>query len=65
MNTRKIPLNVVVAPASGAVLEAPPVLIASEHSVDYHLWPLRHRRAACRRGPSSRVPDPLQKLRIV
>ena len=33
MNTRKIPLNVVVAPASGAVLEAPPVLIASEHSV--------------------------------
>ena len=35
MNTRKIPLNVVTAPASGAVLEAPPVLIASEHSVDY------------------------------
>ena len=35
MNTRKIPLNVVVAPASGAVLEAPPVLIASEHSVDF------------------------------
>jgi hypothetical protein len=31
--TCKIPLNVVTAPTSGAVLEAPPVLIASEHSV--------------------------------
>ena len=34
MDIHKIPLNV-VAPASGAVLEAPPVLLASEHSVDY------------------------------
>ena len=35
MNTRKIPLRVVIAPAVGVVLEAPPVLVASEHSVDY------------------------------
>jgi len=35
MDTRKIPLRVVSAPPVGVVLEAPPVLIASEHSVDY------------------------------
>ena len=35
MTVRKIPLKVVTAPAIGIVLEAPPVLIASEHSVDY------------------------------
>ena len=36
MDTCKIiPLRVVIAPAVGVVLEAPPVLIASEHSVDY------------------------------
>jgi DNA-directed RNA polymerase subunit RPC12/RpoP len=35
MNTREIPLNIVTAPASGAVLEAPSALIVSEHSVDY------------------------------
>jgi DNA-directed RNA polymerase subunit RPC12/RpoP len=32
---RKIPLKLVAAPAVGVVLEAPPVLKASEHSVDY------------------------------
>jgi DNA-directed RNA polymerase subunit RPC12/RpoP len=31
----RIPLKVVIAPAVGVVLEAPPVLRASEHSVDY------------------------------
>ena len=35
MRTRKIPLKVVIAPAVGVVLAAPPVLMASEHSVDY------------------------------
>jgi predicted RNA-binding Zn-ribbon protein involved in translation (DUF1610 family) len=35
MTTRKIPLKVVTAPAIGVVWEAPPVLTASEHSVDY------------------------------
>jgi predicted RNA-binding Zn-ribbon protein involved in translation (DUF1610 family) len=35
MTDRKIPLKVVIAPAVGVVLEAPPVLKASEHSVDY------------------------------
>jgi DNA-directed RNA polymerase subunit RPC12/RpoP len=35
MATPKIPLKVVPAPAVGAVLEAPPVLKASEQSVDY------------------------------
>jgi DNA-directed RNA polymerase subunit RPC12/RpoP len=35
MRTRKIPLKVVIAPAIGVVVEAPPVLVASEHSVDY------------------------------
>jgi hypothetical protein len=33
--TPRIPLKVVIAPAVGVVLKAPPVLIASEHSVDY------------------------------
>ena len=35
MNARQIPLKVVSAPAIGVVLSAPPVLRASEHSVDY------------------------------
>jgi predicted RNA-binding Zn-ribbon protein involved in translation (DUF1610 family) len=35
MPTRKISLKVVVAPKTGHVLDAPPVLKASEHSVDY------------------------------
>ncbi len=35
MNTRKISLKVVVAPKKGHVLDAPPVLVASDHSVDY------------------------------
>ena len=35
MTTHKIPLKVVTAPAIGVVLEAPPVLVASEHSVEY------------------------------
>jgi predicted RNA-binding Zn-ribbon protein involved in translation (DUF1610 family) len=33
--TPKISLRVVHAPAVGVVLDAPPVLVASEHSVDY------------------------------
>jgi uncharacterized Zn finger protein (UPF0148 family) len=33
--TTRIPLKVVTAPAIGVVLEAPPALVASEHSVDY------------------------------
>ena len=33
--TPRIPLKVVIGPAVGVVLKAPPVLIASEHSVDY------------------------------
>jgi len=35
MTARKIPLTLVTAPAIGVVLEAPPVLMASENSVDY------------------------------
>jgi DNA-directed RNA polymerase subunit RPC12/RpoP len=35
MTTRKISLRVIVAPATGVVLDAPPVLKASDHSVDY------------------------------
>ena len=31
MTSPKIPLKVVIAPAIGVVLEAPPVLMASEH----------------------------------
>jgi hypothetical protein len=34
MTARKIPLKVVTAPAIGVVLQAPPVLMASEHSVE-------------------------------
>ena len=63
MTSRKIALHVVTAPAVSVVLDAPPVLMASEHSVDY-LRPLRHHPVARRRGPSSRDPDPLHKLRI-
>lgn len=35
MTSRKIGLKVVPAPGIGHVLDAPPVLMASEHSVDY------------------------------
>jgi DNA-directed RNA polymerase subunit RPC12/RpoP len=35
MTDRKIPLQVVTAPSVGVVLNAPPVLRASDHSVDY------------------------------
>ena len=35
MTTRKIALKVANAPSIGVILEAPPVLMASEHSVDY------------------------------
>jgi DNA-directed RNA polymerase subunit RPC12/RpoP len=33
--TRKISLKVIAAPATGPILEAPPVLSASDQSVDY------------------------------
>ena len=32
---KKISLTAVIAPAFGIVLDAPPVLVASDHSVDY------------------------------
>jgi DNA-directed RNA polymerase subunit RPC12/RpoP len=35
MSDRKVRLKVVTAPSIGHILEAPPVLRASEHSVDY------------------------------
>ena len=35
MTTCTIPLKVVTAPKVGVVLDAPPVLKASDHSVDY------------------------------
>jgi len=35
MIARKVALRVVTAPPVGIVMEAPPVLMASEHSVDY------------------------------
>jgi DNA-directed RNA polymerase subunit RPC12/RpoP len=35
MTFKKIPLEVVTAPAIGVALDAPPVLMASEQSVDY------------------------------
>jgi DNA-directed RNA polymerase subunit RPC12/RpoP len=35
MISRKMALHVVATPTVGVVLEAPPVLMASEHSVDY------------------------------
>ena len=35
MATRKVSLKVVIASKTGVLLEAPPVLKASEHSVDY------------------------------
>ena len=41
MTYRKISLKVVTAPATGLVLHAPPVLVASDHSVDYTCGPWR------------------------
>jgi DNA-directed RNA polymerase subunit RPC12/RpoP len=35
MSNRKVSLKAVSAPFIGHVLDAPPVLIASDHSVDY------------------------------
>jgi DNA-directed RNA polymerase subunit RPC12/RpoP len=35
MTNPKISLKVVIAPAIGLVLHAPPMLVASDHSVDY------------------------------
>jgi predicted RNA-binding Zn-ribbon protein involved in translation (DUF1610 family) len=35
MTTRKIALKLVATPSKGIALEAPPVLKASDHSVDY------------------------------
>ena len=35
MTTKKVSLKAVNAPAIGVVLPAPPVLTASDHSVDY------------------------------
>ena len=35
MPDRKINLKVITAPATGIVLDAPPVLRASEHSIDF------------------------------
>jgi DNA-directed RNA polymerase subunit RPC12/RpoP len=35
MTSRKISLKVIVAPATGHVLNAPPVVHASDHSIDY------------------------------
>jgi len=35
MTARKIPLTLVTAPEIGVVLGAPPMLMASENSVDY------------------------------
>jgi predicted RNA-binding Zn-ribbon protein involved in translation (DUF1610 family) len=35
MATRKISLKVITAPATGAVLDAPPILHGTDQSVDY------------------------------
>ena len=35
MSNRKVSLKVVSAPPVGHVLDAPPVLVASDHSVDF------------------------------
>lgn len=35
MITPRISLKIIVAPATGHILDAPPVLMASDHSVDY------------------------------
>jgi predicted RNA-binding Zn-ribbon protein involved in translation (DUF1610 family) len=35
MTVRKLSLKVIIAPSTGLVLDAPPVLMASDHSVDY------------------------------
>ena len=50
MTSPKIPLKVVIAPAVGVVLEAPPVLMASETFRGLYLRPLRRRPVTCRRG---------------
>ena len=57
-----ISLRIVTAPATGIVLDAPPLLIASDHSVDYPRT-MQHDLVARRGGPSPRVPHPLHELR--
>ena len=61
---KKISLAAVIAPAFGIVLDAPPVLVASDHSVDYTCE--RCSTSCCTRGrPSPRVFNPLHQVRNV
>ena len=58
MTTLKIPLKVVIAPAVGVVLAAPPVLMASEHSVDYTCGSVELREVlACSRIDEMPIPS--------
>jgi len=63
MTARKIPLTLVTAPAIGVVLGAPPMLMASENSVDYACG--RCAAVLLHADEGSRDPDPLHKMRIV
>jgi hypothetical protein len=71
MTVKKISLKLVTAPSRGIALTAPPVLKASDHSVDYTCGQcgtiLLHaeENAACRGESSPRRPDPLRELRII
>ena len=65
MRTRKIPLKVVIAPAIGVVVEAPPVLVASEHSVDYICGRCAAVLLHADEGQVHGILNPLHKLRLI
>lgn len=65
MTSRKIPLKLVAAPRNRCRFRGPARVGGERTLCGLYLRPLRRRPAACRRGPSSRGPDPLQKMRIV
>ena len=65
MTDPKISLKVVSAPATGLVLHAPPVLVASDHSVDYACGRCSTVLLHAEENQVHRYPHPLHKLRII
>jgi hypothetical protein len=60
---KKISLKAVTAPAFGIVLPAPPVLIASDHSVDYACERCSTVLLHAEEGQVQRGPDQLHEFR--
>ena len=58
-----INLKIVTAPATGIVLDAPPVLVASDHSVDYACGRCSTILLHAEEDQDPRIPDPLHEVR--